>query len=141
MMSIYDISASALTAERIRMQAVANNLANVDTVQAGVDAQGNAVPYRRKRVFFQLGIPGKSHAEGVSVARVEEDPAPFRMVYDPTHPLALKEGPQAGYVRMPNVNPLLEMVDMIAASRAYEANIAAMEAARSMSQSAIRILA
>ncbi len=141
MLSIFEISASALTAERIRMQTVANNLANVETVQGGVDAEGNAVPYRRKRVFFQVGVPGKSGGEGVSVERIEEDPTPFKLVHDPMHPLAIKEGPEAGYVRMPNVNPLMEMVDMIAASRAYEANITAMEAARSMSQAAIRILA
>ena len=141
MPSIFEISASALTAERIRMQTIANNLANIETGRAGVDAQGNAVPYRRKRVHFEVGIPGQSRTEGVSVARIEEDPAPFRLVHDPSNPLAVKSGPEAGYVRMPNVNPTMEMVDLIAASRAYEANITAMEAARSMATSAIRILA
>lgn len=141
MLSIYEISASALTAERIRIQTIANNLANLETAQAGVDAQGNAVPYRRRRTHFQLGVPGASATEGVSVAKIEEDPAPFKLVHDPSNRLAIKSGPEAGYVRMPNVNPMLEMVDMITASRAYEANITAMEAARSMAASAIRILA
>lgn len=141
MPSAFEISASALTAERIRMQTIANNLANVETAKAGVDAEGNAVPYRRRRVFFQLGIPGASPSEGVSVEKIEEDPAPFRLVFDPTHPLAVKNGPEAGYVRMPNVNPSMEMVDLMAASRAYEANVTAMEALRSMSSSAMRVLA
>lgn len=141
MLSIFEISTSALAAERLRIQAIANNMANADNPLGGVDKDGNAIPYRRRRVHFQLGIPGQSAAEGVSVGRIDEDPAPFRLVYEPSHPYAIKEGPQKGYVQLPNVNPTMEMVDLMQASRAYEANITAIETTRSMLQSAMRILA
>ena len=141
MPSLFEISTSALTAQRIRMQAIANNIANVETSNAGLDKQGNVMPYRRRRVHFQVGLDAKNPSDGVSVAKVDEDPTPFRLVYDPSHPYAIQSGPEAGYVRMPNVNPTLEMVDLMSASRSYEANITALETTRNMMQSAIRILA
>ncbi len=130
-----DISGSGLSAERLRMDVTAENLANAQSTQ-GADGQ----PYRRKEVVlrqagggFETALntamgPGASPARGVEVVAIAEDQAPNRMVYDPGHPDANAEG----YVSMPNVDPVTEMVDLIAASRAYEANVTAMQTAKSM---------
>ena len=132
-----EISASALTAERLRMDVVAENLANAQTTRG---ADGN--PYRRKEVVLQerAGSFGASlsaamsngntaqPAGGVEVAGVVEDQTPLKRVYDPGHPDADADG----YVAMPNVDTVTEMVDLIGAQRAYEANVTAMEAAKQM---------
>ncbi|MDQ5808870.1 MAG: flagellar basal body rod protein FlgC [Actinomycetota bacterium] len=131
-----DISGSGLAAERLRMDVTAENLANAQSTQ-GADGQ----PYRRKEVVLRqaaggfenelstaMGAQGGSPARGVEVVAIAEDTAPNRMVYDPGHPDANAEG----YVSMPNVDPVTEMVDLIAASRAYEANVTAMQTAKSM---------
>ncbi len=139
MFSILDISASGLYAQRVRMDAIANNLANVSTTR---DAQGRPNPYRRQDVIFKVGAPALGlPGEGVSVPAVVDDPTPFRREYKPGHPDAIREGPEAGYVRMPNVDPVVEMVNMIDATRAYEANITVMDATKSLFASALRILA
>jgi len=141
--SAIDISASGLRAQRLRMDLIAGNLANVDTTSArrelrktpeGV-AYTRHVPYARKVAVFTMGRT----VAGVPVpeARVVEDAAPFRTEQQPGHPHA---GP-SGQVEFPNVHPIVEMVDMIAATRAYEANVSAMDAAKSMSAAALRILA
>ncbi len=152
--SSFEISASALTAERLRLDIIAENIANVNTTRAGVDEQGRAVPYRRRVPVFTprggpfasvlggfLGNGGAILGEGggflgeggggVQVAEIRQVPeteAPFKLRYDPGHPDA---GPD-GYVRLPNVDVVREMVDMITATRAYEANLTALGAARSM---------
>jgi flagellar basal-body rod protein FlgC len=133
-----DISGSGLSAERLRMDVTAENLANAQSTQ-GADGQ----PYRRKEVVLRqaggggfetaltsaMGGPGSSTpARGVEVVQIAEDQSPNRMVYDPGHPDANAEG----YVSMPNVDPVTEMVDLIAASRAYEANVTAMQTAKTM---------
>ncbi len=128
-----EISASALTAERLRMDVVAENLANAQTTR-GADGQ----PYRRKEVILQerAGSFGaslsaamdKSPGAGVQVAAVVEDQTPLKRVYDPGHPDADADG----YVAMPNVDTVTEMVDLIGAQRAYEANVTAMQAAKQM---------
>jgi flagellar basal-body rod protein FlgC len=132
-----DISGSGLAAERLRMDVTAENLANAQSTQ-GADGQ----PYRRKEVVlrqagggFETALAGAmggagsgTPARGVEVVAIAEDQAPNRMVYDPGHPDADAEG----YVSMPNVDPVTEMVDLIAASRAYEANVTAMQTAKSM---------
>ncbi|HEV2813326.1 MAG TPA: flagellar basal body rod protein FlgC [Solirubrobacteraceae bacterium] len=133
-----DISGSGLSAERLRMDVTAENLANAQSTQ-GADGQ----PYRRKEVVLRqaggsfegalssaMGPtgPGSTAARGVEVVEIAEDQAPNRMVYDPGHPDADADG----YVSMPNVDPVTEMVDLIAASRAYEANVTAMQTAKSM---------
>jgi flagellar basal-body rod protein FlgC len=126
------ISASGLTAERLRMDVIAENLANANTTR-GADGQ----PYRRKEVVLQQG--GRSFAEvlgGVEVAGIAADPAPARRVYDPGHPDADAEG----YVAMPNVNSVTEMVDLITATRGYEANVQAMNAAKQMFVKTLEIL-
>ena len=136
-----DISASALTAERLRMDVVAENLANAQTTR-GADGQ----PYRRKEVILQER-PGtfgaslsaamtKSSGAGVQVAGVVEDQTPLKRVYDPGHPDADADG----YVSMPNVDTVTEMVDLIGAQRAYEANVTAMQAAKQMFSRTLELL-
>ncbi|KAB2954400.1 flagellar basal body rod protein FlgC [Heliorestis acidaminivorans] len=154
-LSSIDTSASALTAQRLRMDIVANNIANVNTTRSGqVDGDGNVVPYRRQVPLFsarpannesfatslakaeeQMNAPGS----GVRVVAIVEDQKPFKMVYDPEHPDAIREGPEAGYVRMPNVDTVVEMVDMISATRAYEANITAINSAKTLATKALEI--
>ncbi len=130
-----EISASALTAERLRMDVTAENLANAQTTRG---ADGG--PYRRKEVVLQERGGGfgaqLSQAMGVEVAGVVEDQTPLKRVYDPGHPDADADG----YVSMPNVDTVAEMVDLIAASRAYEANVTAMQAAKQMFAKTLELL-
>lgn len=130
-----EISASALTAERLRMDVVAENLANAQTTR-GADGE----PYRRKEVVLQERVGGfgaqLSQAMGVEVAAVAEDPTPLKRVHDPGHPDADADG----YVAMPNVDTVTEMVDLIGASRAYEANVTAMQAAKLMFTRTLELL-
>ncbi len=141
-MRIFDtfkISASGMTAEKLRMDTVASNIANATTTRTE-----DGGPYRRKVAVFKENlereldrISGRSEvvSRGVKVDAITEDPTPFRLVYDPEHPDANEEG----YVEMPNVNVLNEMVDMIAATRAYEANITALNASKAMFLKALEI--
>jgi flagellar basal-body rod protein FlgC len=136
-----EISASALTAERLRMDVVAENLANAQTTR-GADGQ----PYRRKEVVLQerpgsfgaslSAAMSKSNGGGVEVAAVVEDQTPLKRVYDPGHPDADADG----YVAMPNVDTVTEMVDLIGAQRAYEANVTAMQAAKQMFARTLELL-
>ena len=129
--SSIDISASGLFAQRARLDAIANNIANANT---GRTDQGG--PYRRQEVILRAGSGGfESGSRGVEVAGVVESSDPPRMVYDPSNPDA---GPD-GRVAMPNLNIVEEMVDMITATRAYEANVQAISAARSMAAKALEI--
>ena len=130
-----EISASGLTAERLRMDVTAENLANAQTTR-GADGQ----PYRRKEVVLQERGGGfgaaLDKAMGVEVGGVVEDQSPLKRVYDPGHP----DADAQGYVSMPNVDTVSEMVDLIAASRAYEANVTAMQTAKSMFTKTLDIL-
>jgi flagellar basal-body rod protein FlgC len=136
-----EISASALTAERLRMDVVAENLANAQTTR-GADGQ----PYRRKEVVLQeraasfgaslSAAMSQGTSAGVEVAAIAEDQTPLKRVYDPGHPDA---DPQ-GYVSMPNVDTVTEMVDLISAQRAYEANVTAMQAAKQMFSRTLELL-
>lgn len=138
--TMFDISASGLRAERARMNVHANNLANVNTTR-GEDGE----PYRRRRVYFKEGAPEVTGSEkwGVSVAREDKDyDTAFQLKWDPNHPDAIQEeGRFKGYVRMPNVQVAVEMVDMMMASRAYEANLTTMETAKTIHSGALRIIA
>jgi len=138
--SAMNISSTGLTAQRLRMDVISNNIANVNTTRT---TDGGA--FRRSRVvlrprndqleFRTRFLPQalwRGMGEGVRVIKIEEDRAPLRLVYDPTHPDALKSGPKMGYVEYPNVNVVTEMVDMISASRAYEANVAVVQNASQM---------
>lgn len=127
-----DISSSALTAQRVRLDVIAANIANADVTR---QADGTPVPYRRRVVSFASGDP--DGGPGVHVDQVALDPSPFRSKYDPTHPDANAQG----YVQLPNVSLTMEYVDALAASRAYEANAAMVGVTRGMIQQAFRMLA
>ena len=140
-----EISGSALTAQRLRMNVTAENIANAETTKG---ADGN--PYRRKEVTLQsvgqagtfgsqlsraMGTSGVAPG-GVQATEITEDQTDGKLVYDPGHPDANDEG----YVRMPNVDTVTEMVDLIDAQRAYEANVTAMSAAKQMFAKTLEIL-
>ena len=145
-MSIFssiNISSSALTAERTRMDVISNNIANVNTT-----VTENGTPFRRKVVTFQervttdfvvpMNVNSEDNREtgnGVRVIGISEDNSPFKYVYDPSHPQANKDG----YVEMPNINIISEMTDMITATRAYEANVNIINSAKGMAQAALNI--
>ncbi len=136
-----DISTSGMIAQRERMASIAANIANRNTV---LDADGNVNPYRRRMVHFAPGDPSASTAEGrsmgVHVAKIEIDQSDFNYEWDPTNPYAFKDGPRAGYVPSPNVNSVVEQINAMEASRAYEANVVAAEATKTMLAQALRIL-
>lgn len=138
-----DIGASALTAQRLRMDIIAQNIANVNTTRTE-----NGTPYKRKTVVFEernskesfssllsSGNQGNLTGKGVKVSGIVEDNSPFKRVYEPGHPDANEEG----YVLMPNVDIVTEMVNMISASRAYEANVTSINTAKSMALKALEI--
>ena len=135
-----DAAASGMTAERLRMDVISNNIANANTTRT---VEGGA--YRRQMVVFEPRSGQASFGQmlsrqidagdGVRVTGITKDNAPLKLMYDPNHPDANRDG----YVEMPNVNIVTEMVDMITASRAYEANVAAVNAAKSMAAKALDI--
>lgn len=120
--NIFGIAGSALTAQSARLNATASNLANADSM-AGADGQ----PYRAKQVVFKA-MPVEGGGVGVRVTQVVESNAPFRAMYDPKNPAANADG----YVNMPNVNVVDEMVNMISASRAYQTNADVMSTAKTL---------
>ncbi|MBI5810774.1 MAG: flagellar basal body rod protein FlgC [Deltaproteobacteria bacterium] len=146
MSDMFDISASGMEAQRLRMNVIAGNLANAQTTRT--EAGG---AYRRKDVLFEsheevfgdflkAGFTGRAfgagrQATGVRITGIIEDKRPFKYAYDPSHPDADK----TGYVAYPNVNVAEEMVNMITASRSYEANVTAFKASRDMANRAIDI--
>ena len=119
---IFAVAGSALTAQSARLNAVASNLANADSV-AGADGQ----PYRAKQVVFKA-MPVEGGAVGVRATQVVESAAPLRLVYDPANPAANEQG----YVSMPNVNVVEEMTNMISASRAYQTNAEVMNTTKAL---------
>lgn len=140
MFGAIDAAASGLTAERLRLDVLSNNIANANTTRT---AEGG--PYRRQLVVFeprsktntfsQMLAREMDPGQGVRVVGITKDESPLRMVYDPSHPDANQEG----YVAMPNINIVSEMVDMITATRAYEANVTAVNSAKSMAMKALDI--
>ncbi len=144
-----DISASGLSAERMRMDVTAENLANAQTTRGP-----HGGPYQRKEVVLQTAQPDGFRTQlaaatgsisqagaaqtpgGVQAAGIVTDAAPPRRVYDPGHP----DADAQGYVQLPNVDPVTEMVDLISASRAYEANVTAMQTAKAMFAKTLEIL-
>ena len=121
--NVMSIAGSALTAQSARLNATASNMANADSV---VGADGK--PYRAKQVVFQAAPVTSDGSMGVRVTQVVDSAAPGRMVYDPKSPAANEQG----YVEMPNVNVVEEMVNMISASRAYQTNSEIMSAAKTL---------
>lgn len=121
--NVFNIAGSALTAQGMRLNAVASNLANADSI-AGPDGK----PYRAKQVVFEATPVAGQAAQGVRVKQVVEDASPGRMIYDPRNPAANENG----YVTLPNVSVVDEMVNMISASRSYQTNADVMNAAKQM---------
>lgn len=143
--SSFGISSSALTAQRLRMDVISSNIANAETTRASV-VDGKAVPYQRKMVvlspnqsdfssMLERQMNGQSPAQGVKVAAIQEDQTPMKPVYNPTHP----DADAQGYVYMPNVDIAKEMIDMISASRSYEANVTALNSSKAMISKALEI--
>ena len=123
MLNIFNVSGSAASAQSQRLNIVASNLDNADTV-AGPDGQA----YKARQVTFQTTLLRQAGAAGVTVSNIGEDPTPGRRTHDPKHPSADAEG----YVTYSNVNPVEEMVNMISASRSYQNNIEVMNTAKSL---------
>lgn len=125
--SAINTSASGLTAQRLRTEVIANNIANVNTTRT---QEGG--PYARKRVIFAERLKQK----GVRVVEVAEDTrTPFKLKYDPGHP----DVDESGYVKMPNVNVVTEMVDLISSTRSYQANVSVISASKNMIEQALNI--
>jgi flagellar basal-body rod protein FlgC len=132
MFDTLDIGASALLAQRARMDAIAGNVANINTTR---NEKGQAIPYRRRIAMFQAGTTdGKP---GVHVSSIDEDPSPFQKRYEPGN----KDADKDGYVSYPNIDLSIEYVNMLEASRAYDANITMMDTAKQMLNSSLRIIA
>ncbi|WP_160686073.1 flagellar basal body rod protein FlgC [Clostridium sp. C2-6-12] len=131
--SSMQISATGLSAERLRMDTITSNMANASTTR---NAQGKIEPYVRKVAVFQEALDANKEMAGVKAVKIEKDKSPLRKVYDPTHPDADKT---TGYVTMPNVNVLNEMADMMVATRSYEANVDTFNALKSMFSKALEI--
>lgn len=154
-----EISASGLTAQRLRMDLTANNIANINTTRTGdLTAAGNQIPYTRQVAVFvprppetnfskvlgeAMGNGVKNAGNGVQVSRIQNDATePYRLEYNPDSPDAAQvaeAGLPVGYVRQPNVNIVTEMVDMMTAARAYEANVTALNVSKSMATKALEI--
>jgi len=141
--SALDIGASALTAQRLRMDTISQNIANANTTRTD-----KGTPYRRRVVVFEEKSPNAPFSEylsesskerfignGVRVAKIVEDQSPFKKVYDPGHP----DADEDGYVQMPNIDIITEMVNMISATRSYEANVTSINTTKSMALKALEI--
>jgi flagellar basal-body rod protein FlgC len=150
-MSIFhsmNTTASALTAGRLRMDVISSNMANADTTRANY-VNGKWEPYRRKTVVMEpkessfsnylnmaMGEQGNNRiGNGVKITEVVEEQTPFQLVYDPEHP----DADDDGYVSMPNVDPLREMVDLMSTTRSYEANVTVFNASKNMLMKALEI--
>ena len=137
LMPAIGISATGLDAESRRMEVIANNVANAQTTR-GQDGK----VFQRKEVIFAarlsdaIGVSGREKLQGVELQKIVADDRPPKIVYRPGHP----EADENGYVTMPNVNPIEEMVDMMSASRSYEANLAAVRMSKNMASQALDIL-
>ncbi|WP_203362300.1 flagellar basal body rod protein FlgC [Bacillus sp. REN10] len=143
-----NITSSALTAQRLRMDVVSSNMANMESTRAKL-VDGKWQPYQRKSVVLQpkqgqfanflhkaMGKQINGVGDGVKVTKIIDDNVtPYKMIYDPSHPDANEEG----YVQMPNVDPLREMVDLMSATRSYEANVTVFNSSKSMMMKALEI--
>lgn len=121
--NVFDIAGSAMAAQSQRLNVVASNLSNADSATSSTGQ-----PYRARQVVFSTAQLNPRGASGVRVAGVIDDPSPMKQVYEPKHPLANTEG----YVTMPNVNVVEEMVNMISASRSYQTNVEMMNTAKTL---------
>lgn len=133
MFDALDIGASGLMAQRARLDVIAGNIANANTTH---DAQGRPNPYRRRFAVIAAGSPEDSSKPGVHVESVQQDASPFLRRYEPWN----KDAGKDGYVDYPNVDPTVEFVNAIEASRAYEANVTMMDVTKSMLNASLRLL-
>ena len=134
MFDVLDMGASGLVAQRVRMDTIAGNIMNINTTRRAGAGSG---PYQRRFVVFGQGAPGNAGGAGVRVAKVGVDKTEGRRAFEPSHPDAGRDG----YVRYPNVDLSIEYVNMMEASRAYEANVTMMEVTKSMLNASLRLLA
>ncbi|WP_215537073.1 flagellar basal body rod protein FlgC [Borreliella bavariensis] len=146
--SSINVASTGLTAQRLRIDVISNNIANVSTSRTP-----DGGPYRRQRIIFAPRVSNpywkgpfipdyldNGIGQGVRIASIEKDKSPLKLKYDPTHPDSISFGDKKGYVELPNVNLVEEMVDMISASRAYEANSTVINSSKAMFRSALAIL-
>ncbi|MDB5477649.1 MAG: flgC [Alphaproteobacteria bacterium] len=126
------ISASGMKAQSTRMRVISENIANSETTANTPDAD----PYRRKTISFKSRLDRASGVEKVAVDKIDRDQSNFRLKYDPTHPAA----DEKGYIKLPNVNSLIETMDMREANRSYEANMSSIELSRGMLMKTINML-
>ena len=139
MLKALDISTSALVAQRTRLNAVSGNIANMSSL---TDETGMPNPYKAREVVFQTDeAQSISGASGVKVAEIKTNDAEPLYRYQPTHPLAIKEGKYEGYVAYPNIDLTTQMVDALESTRAYEANVGVMEITKNLSRETLTILA
>jgi flagellar basal-body rod protein FlgC len=137
MFGSFDISASALSAQRLRIDTIASNIANIDSTVAGVAEDGSSIPYRRLFAVLETQPAAENAPAGVRVKAIQQDPSPFIEKFDPGNPFA----DSRGIVKQPNVDLFVENADAMEAYRAYEANITAIETTKSMMNATLRILA
>lgn len=141
MFNSINISTSALNAEKTRIDIISKNMANVNTTRST-----GGMPYRRQMVVFEENKPNsfkehlskykdKINNKGVKISKIIEDDSPFKLVYEPGHP----DADENGYLKMPNVDIVKEMVDLISAQRSYDANITAINSSKSMLMKALEI--
>ncbi len=137
-----DISTSGMIAQRTRLEVIAANIANKDAI---LDSTGRVNPYRRRQVHFAAGDPtartAAGRSMGVHVAEIQVNQDAVRLKRDPGNPLAYKSGPNAGYVPIPDIDPVTEQINAMEALRAYEANVMAAESTKTMMAQALRLLA
>lgn len=139
MMRAIDISTSALVAQRVRLNTVSGNIANMSSL---TDETGKAKPYQARQTVFQTDDElTTSGAAGVKVSEILTDKSEPLYRYEPHHPLAIEEGKWKGYVAYPNINLTEQMVDALEATRAYEANVGVMEITKDLSRESLSIIA
>ena len=134
MFDALDIGASGLMVQRARLDVIAANVANASTTH---DAAGKPNPYRRRFAMVMPGAPDDPSKPGVHVGEIRQDMSPFVRKFDPGNP----DAGQDGYVQLPNVDPTVEFVNAIEASRAYEANVTMMEVTKAMVNASLRLIA
>lgn len=139
MLRALDISTSGLVAQRIRLDAISSNIANMSSVK---NEKGEAKPYQERFVVFQPDeeVRAGDGAMGVKVAEIRTETVEPEYRYEPTHPLAIKEGKWKGYVAYPNMDMMVQFVDSLIATRAYEANLGVMEITKNLGEQSLRIV-
>lgn len=141
MYGVLDISTSGMVAQRIRMETISANIANRDAI---LDSQGRVNPWRRREVMFAPGDPSATSETGrnlgVHVKSININDGPPRLRWDPSSPFAFKDGPQSGYVPVPDVDSTTEQINGMEALRAYEANVVAAEGIKQMIGQVLRLV-